>query len=87
MVELHLQAPGLVESYEKAKMTSEMYLTGQGAFLYTRLLVNDMIDQKGLISSDMLSDKQIEQYIEWAKELGITYTIEIKEGVTVKDLK
>ena len=87
VVELHLTAPGLVESYEKARMTSEMYLTGQGAFLYTKLFVNDMIDQKGLISSDMLSDRQIEQYIEWAKELGITYTMEIKEGSVPADLK
>ena len=65
----------------------KMYLTGQGAFLYTKLLVNDMIDQKGLISSDMLSDKQVEQYIRWAEELGITYTIEVKEGVLPVDLK
>ncbi len=86
MVELHLNAPGLIESYRKAKMTGEMYLTGQGAFLYTKLFVNDMIDQKGLISSDMLDDRQIEQYIEWAQELGITYTIEIKEGVVPSDL-
>ena len=87
MVELHLSSPGLIESYEKAKMTGEMYLTGQGAFLYTKLFVNDMIDQKGLISSDMLDDKQVEQYIRWAEELGITYTLEIKEGVLPKDLK
>ena len=87
MVELHLNAPGLVESYEKARMTGEMYLTGQGAFLYTKLFVNDMIDQKGLISSDMLSDKQVEQYISWAKELGITYEMQIKEGVVPADLK
>ena len=81
MVDLHLFSPGIVDSYNKAKMTGEMYLTGQGAFLYTKLLVNDMIDQKGLISSDMLNDKQVEQYIKWANELDITYTIEVKEGV------
>lgn len=81
MVDLHLFSPGIVDSYNKAKMTGEMYLTGQGAFLYTKLLVNDMIDQKGLISSDMLNDKQVEQYIKWANELDITYTIDIKEGV------
>ena len=44
-----------------------------------------MIDQKGLISSDMLDDKQVEQYIKWAEELGITYTIEIKEGLKLGD--
>jgi len=87
MVELHLSAPGLLESYEKAQMTGEMYLTGQGAFLYTKLFVNDMIDQEGLLSSDMLNDHQIEQYIRWAKELGITYTMEIKEGIVPEDLR
>ena len=82
MVDLHVSSPGLEEAYEKAKMTGEMYLTGQGAFLYTKLLVNDMVPQKGLLSSDMLDDQQVEQYIAWAKNWGITYTIDIKEGVT-----
>ena len=85
MVDLHLSAPGLVEAYDKAKMSGEMYLTGQGAFLYTKLFVNDMITQKGLISSDMLNDEQVEQYLAWAKELDITYTIDIKEGVKYDD--
>ena len=66
-------------------MSGEMYLTGQGAFLYTKLFVNGMITQKGLISSDMLDDDQVEQYLAWAKELGITYNIEIKEGVVCED--
>lgn len=39
-----------------------------------------MVPQKGLISSDMLDDQQVEQYIAWANDLGITYTIDIKEG-------
>jgi hypothetical protein len=73
------------EAYEKAKMSGEMYLTGQGAFLYTKLFVNEMITQKGLISSDMLDDDQVEQYLAWAAELGITYNIEIKEGVVCED--
>ena len=85
MVELHLCAPGTEEAYEKAKMSGEMYLTGQGAFLYTKLFVNEMITQKGLISSDMLDDDQVEQYLAWAAELGITYNIEIKEGVVCED--
>ena len=85
MVDLHLCAPGIEEAYEKAKMSGEMYLTGQGAFLYTKLFVNEMITQKGLISSDMLNDEQVEQYLAWAAELGITYNIEIKEGVVCED--
>lgn len=85
MVDLHVFAPGLVESYDKAKMSSEMYLTGQGAFLFTKLFVNNKITQTGLISSDMLDDIQVEQYLKWAKELDITYQIEVKENVVCKD--
>ena len=71
--------------FEKAKMSAEMYLTGQGAFLFTKLFVNDMMTQKGLISSDMLDDIQVEQYLNWAKDLDITYTIDIKKGVVCED--
>lgn len=85
MVDLHLVAPGIEEAFQKAQMSSEMYLTGQGAFLFTKLFVNEMIDQKGLISSDMLDDKQVEQYLAWAADLGITCNIEIKEGVVCED--
>ena len=47
---------------------------------FTKLFVNDMIDQKGLITSDMLEDRQVEQYLEWAHELDINYTFDILEG-------
>ncbi len=85
MVDLHVFAPGVVEAFEKAQMSGEMYLTGQGAFLFTKLFVNNKITQPGLISSDMLNDEQVEQYLEWAKDLDITYEIAIKEGVVWED--
>lgn len=85
MVDLHVFAPGVVEAYEKDKMSGEMYLTGQGAFLFTKLFVNNKVTQPGLISSDMLNDEQVEQYLTWAKELDITYEIDIKEGVVWED--
>ena len=66
-------------------MSGEMYLTGQGAFLFTKMFVNDKITQHGLISSDMLDDVQVEQYLQWAEELDITYTMEVKEGVVCED--
>ena len=53
-------------------MSSEQYLTGQSGFLFTKLLVNDKMDQKGLLSSDMLSEAQVDQYMKWANELKIT---------------
>lgn len=81
LVETHVFAPGLIDSYEKAKMSAEMYITGQSGFLYSKLFVNDKITQPGLISSDMLNDEQVKQYLEWANELEITLETEIKEGV------
>ena len=76
-VETHVQAPGLVESFEKSGITAEMYLTGQGGFLFSKLFVNDQFDQSGLISSDMLSMDQVDTYFRYAAELGITLSTTI----------
>jgi saccharopine dehydrogenase-like NADP-dependent oxidoreductase len=78
-VESHVQAPGLVESFEKTGITAEMYLTGQGGFLFSKLFVNDQFDQVGLISSDMLSMDQVDTYFRYAKELGITLATTITD--------
>jgi saccharopine dehydrogenase (NAD+, L-lysine forming) len=78
-VETHVIAPGFVESFEKAGITAEMYLTGQGGFLFSKLFVNDQLDQVGLISSDMLSLDQVDTYFGYAKELGISLSTKIVE--------
>ena len=75
----HVSAPGFIESYEKAGITSEMYLTGQGGYLFSKLFINDKFDQTGLISSDMLSFEQVDIYFEYAKELDITIDTKVKE--------
>ncbi len=79
LVETHVSAPGFIESYEKAGITSEMYLTGQGGYLFSKLFINDKFDQTGLISSDMLSFEQVDTYFEYAKELDITIDTKVKE--------
>ena len=79
LVENHVFAPGFVESYERAGITSEMYLTGQSGYLFTKMFVNDKLDQTGLISSDMLTFDQVDCYFEYAKELDITLDTKIKE--------
>ena len=72
MVETHVFAPGVQESYDLKGMSAEQYLTGQSGFLFTKLFVNDKMDQTGLLSSDMLSEEQVDQYVKWAEELKIT---------------
>ncbi|MDR0357206.1 MAG: saccharopine dehydrogenase NADP-binding domain-containing protein [Clostridiales Family XIII bacterium] len=78
MVETHVLAPGLAESFDRAGITAEMYLTGQGGALFTKLFVEDRYTQRGLISSDMLTDEQVDCYFEWAAQLGIELKTEIK---------
>lgn len=77
-VETHVFAPGLVESFEKAGITAEMYITGQGGALFTKMFINDMYTQKGLISSDMLEFEQIDYYLKCAADLGITLETSVK---------
>ncbi len=79
MVDTHLSAPGIVDAFERTGMSAEMYLTGQGGFLFTKMFVNDKFTQKGLISSDMLNDEQVDYYLECAAELDITCDIDIKD--------
>lgn len=79
LVENHVFAPGLVESFEKAGMTGEMYLTGQGGFLFSKMFVNDDFDMTGLITSDMMPMDKVDKYFEYAKEFDITIKTEIKE--------
>jgi hypothetical protein len=71
-VEVHILAPGLRDSFEKAKMTAEAFVTGQSGFLYTKLFIDDVIKTHGLISSDMLSYEEIDIYMNNAKKLDIT---------------
>ncbi|GAB1475453.1 hypothetical protein MASR2M70_02850 [Bacillota bacterium] len=78
LVETHVNAPGLVESFNRAGISSEMYLTGQGGYLFTKMFVNDKFDQKGLISSDMITLDQVDCYFEYAKALGITLSTRVK---------
>ncbi|MCI8910438.1 MAG: hypothetical protein HFG09_07155 [Oscillibacter sp.] len=77
--QVHVMAPGIVESYERAGMTGEQYLTGQGGFLFTKMFVNDIYDQKGLISSDQLSDSEVDYYFDEAAKLGITLDCRLEE--------
>jgi saccharopine dehydrogenase-like NADP-dependent oxidoreductase len=74
-VEVHVFAPGLMESYEKSGISAEMYITGQGGALFTKLFVNDKYTQTGFITSDMLTDGEADYYFESAAGLGITLDI------------
>ncbi|MEN8244849.1 MAG: saccharopine dehydrogenase C-terminal domain-containing protein [Thermodesulfobacteriota bacterium] len=68
----YINAPGLTESFEKHGITHESFLTGQSAFLFTKLFVNDKISDKGVFPPEVLDANAREYYLQEAAGLGIT---------------
>ncbi len=68
----YVNGPGLIEAFEKSGLTHESYLTGQSAFIFTKMLVNDIIDQTGAIAPEVLNTKEREYFFNEAKKLDIT---------------
>ena len=79
IVEAHISTPGIEYCFERAGMTAEMYFTGQGGFLFTKMFVNDKYNQTGLISSDMLDEEQVKYYLDCASKLELNVDFKIKE--------
>ncbi len=79
MVETYVSSPGLAESFKKSNLSAEMYVTGQSGALFTKMFVRKKYTQKGLISSDMLTFKQVDYYLKEAQKLDITLETEIKQ--------
>ena len=68
----YINAPGLTESFEKHGITHESFLTGQSAFLFTKLFVNDKINARGVFPPEVLDAAAREYYLNAAAGLGIT---------------
>ncbi len=79
MVETYVNSLGCVEAFEKSKLTGEMYFTGQGGALFTKMFVEDRVHQTGFITTDMLTFEQVDYYFEEAAQLDITLDVEVKE--------
>ena len=68
----YINAPGLTECFEKHGITHESFLTGQSAFLFTKLLVNDKIPERGVFPPEVLDAQARTYYLSEAAKLGIT---------------
>ncbi len=68
----YINAPGLTESFEKHGITHESFLTGQSAFLFSKLFVNNKIDIKGVFPPEVLEADTRTYFLEEAAKLGIT---------------
>ena len=78
-VEAHVSSLDIFDAFERFKLTAEMYFTGQGGYLFSRLFVEDKYEQTGLISSDMLSEEQVDYYLQCAEEYDITVDVKVFE--------
>jgi len=71
-IDSYINAPGLTESFEKYGITHESFLTGQSAFLFTKLFINDKLSEKGVFPPEVLGKKTRAYYLKEAAKLGIT---------------
>jgi saccharopine dehydrogenase (NAD+, L-lysine-forming) len=71
-IDSYVNAPGLTESFEKHGVTHETFLTGQAAFMFTRLLVTGEIRQTGVFPPELLEHDAREAYLEGLAGFGIT---------------
>ena len=68
----YVNTPGLIEAFEKSVLTHESYLTGQCAFIFTKMLVNDVIKQTGVIAPEVLGKTERDYFFREAEKLMIT---------------
>jgi saccharopine dehydrogenase-like NADP-dependent oxidoreductase len=68
----YANAPGLIEAFEKSGLTHESYLTGQCAFIFAKMLVNDVIQQKGAIAPEVLNATERKYFFKEAQKFDIT---------------
>lgn len=71
-IDSYINAPGLTETFQKYGITHESFLTGQSAFLFSKLFVNDKIDARGVFPPEVLDRDARAYYLEEASKLGIT---------------
>ena len=68
----YANSPGLIEAFERSGLSHESYLTGQCAFIFTKMLVNDVIQQKGAIAPEVLNAAERKYFFKEAKKFDIT---------------
>ncbi len=71
-IDSYVNAPGLIECFEKHKTTHESFITGQAAFLFTKLFVLDKLTATGVYPPEVLIKSTRDFYLNEAANLGIT---------------
>jgi saccharopine dehydrogenase-like NADP-dependent oxidoreductase len=68
----YINAPGLTEASKKYGMSHETVITGQCAFLFTKLFVDNKIQHKGVFPPEVLELEAREYFLQQAAKLDIS---------------
>jgi saccharopine dehydrogenase (NAD+, L-lysine-forming) len=71
-IDSYVNAPGLVESFEKAGLSHEAFLTGQCAAVFVKMMVADVFNQSGLFVPEQLHADTRRYYFDELAKLGVT---------------
>ncbi|MBT4287636.1 MAG: hypothetical protein HOD92_09885 [Deltaproteobacteria bacterium] len=71
-IDTYANGPGLREAFEKAGITHESYFTGQCAFLFVKMFVNNKIDLTGVFPPEAFETEMRAYYLQEAAKLDIT---------------
>ncbi|MBN2049182.1 MAG: saccharopine dehydrogenase NADP-binding domain-containing protein [Spirochaetales bacterium] len=77
-IDMYANAPGLTDAFKKAKITHESYFTGQAAFLFTKMLVNDKVATRGVFPPEVMEAAERAYYLKEAAKLDLTVDMEIR---------
>jgi saccharopine dehydrogenase (NAD+, L-lysine forming) len=77
-IENYVNAPGLRESFALARLTHESYYTGQSAFLFTKMLVNEVVKSTGVFPPEILEQEERDYFLQEAEKLKITVDRTVK---------
>ncbi len=71
-IDSYVNAPGLRDSFAKAKISHESYLTGHCASLFVKMLVNGNITQNGVFPPEVLDADARTYFLKEAAKLDLT---------------
>jgi saccharopine dehydrogenase-like NADP-dependent oxidoreductase len=81
-IDTYIGGPGLTEAFEKSGMTHESYFTGQFAFLFTKMFVNDKINMSGVFPPEAFDAEMRTYYMKEAGKLDLTIDKIVEERLS-----
>jgi len=71
-IDSYVNAPGLRESFKREGISHEAYLTGQCAWLFTKMLIKGEVSQKGVFPPEVLEADARAYFLKEAAKLDLT---------------